>query len=108
VKPLEALGVTAAAPWLLCYWRGGGAAAATVEEDRWDVILRFFRSQEDKRSRSSSRARSQAGTGLAGSKAMVEGDPKPVTRRGQQADTGSCQEELEQAGGKVEVHVSRY
>ena len=103
VKQLETKwGVSAAAP-VAAAAAGGAAAAAPVEaKDTFDVIL--VSAPADKKIAAIKAVREiKAGLGLAESKALVEGAPKPVLEGANKADSDAAKKKLEEAGAKVEV-----
>ncbi len=96
----EKWGVSAAAPVAVAA-AGGGAAAAPVEEQtEFNVILVAFGEQKLNVIKE---VRAITGLGLAESKALVEGAPKPVKEGVSKAEAEQLKAKLEAAGAKVEL-----
>lgn len=97
----EKWGVSAAAPVAVAAAAGGGDAAAAVEEkDEFDVVLVEM---GDKKLNVIKEVRAITGLGLAESKALVEGAPKPVKEGVAKAEAEELKAKLEAAGAKVEL-----
>ena len=107
VKQLETTwGVTAAAPAAAASAGGaaaGGPAAPVAEaKTAFDVIL--VSAPPDKKIAAIKAVREiKAGLGLADTKALVEGAPKPVLEGANKADADAAKKKLEDAGAKVEI-----
>ena len=105
VKVLEErLGVSAAAPAAVAVAApGAAAAAAPAEEEKteFDVILAGF--DAAKKIAIIKVVREVTGLGLAESKAMVDGAPKPLKTGISKDEANELKKKLEEAGAKVEV-----
>ncbi len=105
VKALEErLGVSAAAPVAAVAAApaaGGAAAPAEEEKTEFDVILAGF--DAAKKIGIIKVVREVTGLGLAESKAMVDGAPKPVKTGISKDEANELKKKLEEAGAKVEV-----
>ncbi len=102
VKELEeTFGVTAAAPMAMAAMPAGGAEAAAVEEQtEFDVILE---SAGDKKIQVIKVVRAITGLGLKEAKDLVDGAPKPVKEAVSKEEAESIKNQLEEAGGVVQV-----
>jgi len=103
VKELEEkFGVSAAAPVAFAgpAVAGGVAAAAAEEKTEFDVILIGF---GDKKIQVIKEIRAITGLGLKEAKALVEGVPAPVKEGIAKEDAQKIKEQLEAAGGQVDV-----
>lgn len=103
VKELEEkFGVSAAAPVAFAgpAVGGGEAAAAAEEKTEFDVILLGF---GDKKIQVIKEIRAITGLGLKEAKALVEGVPAPVKEGIAKEDAQKIKEQLEAAGGQVDV-----
>ena len=104
VKVLEErLGVSAAAPAAVAVPAIGGGEAKPAEEEKteFDVILAGF--DAAKKIGIIKVVREVTGLGLAESKAMVDGAPKPVKTGISKDEAYELKKKLEEAGAKVEV-----
>ena len=105
VKVLEErLGVSAAAPVAVAAAApGAAAAAAPAEEEKteFDVILAGFDAAE--KIGIIKVVREVTGLGLAESKALVDGAPKPLKTGIAKDEANELKKKLEDAGAKVEV-----
>ena len=105
VKVLEErLGVSAAAPAAVAVAApGAAAAAAPAEEEKteFDVVLAGF--DAAKKIAIIKVVREVTGLGLAESKAMVDGAPKPLNTGISKDEANELKKKLEEAGAKVEV-----
>jgi len=105
VKVLEErLGVSAAAPVAVAAAApGAAAAAAPAEEEKteFDVILAGF--DAAKKIGIIKVVREVTGLGLAESKALVDGAPKPLKTGIAKDEANELKKKLEEAGAKVEV-----
>ena len=105
VKVLEErLGVSAAAPVAVAAAApGAAAAAAPAEEEKteFDVILAGF--DAAKKIGIIKVVREVTGLGLAESKALVDGAPKPLKTGISKDEANELKKKLEEAGAKVEV-----
>lgn len=80
---------------------GGGEAAAVAEEkDEFDVVLV---SAGDKKINVIKEARAITGLGLKEAKELVEGAPKPVKEGVNKEEAQKLKEQIEGAGGQVDV-----
>jgi large subunit ribosomal protein L7/L12 len=80
---------------------GGGEEAAAVEEQtEFDVVLTSF---GDNKIAVIKVVRAATGLGLKEAKAVVEGAPKAVKEGVSQDDADKLKEEIEGAGGSVEI-----
>jgi len=103
VKELEeTFGVTAAAPMAMAAMpmAGGGEAAAAEEQTEFDVILE---SAGDKKIQVIKVVRAITGLGLKEAKDLVDGAPKPVKEAVSKEEAESIKNQLEEAGGVVQV-----
>ncbi|MFO7932421.1 MAG: 50S ribosomal protein L7/L12 [Thermodesulfobacteriota bacterium] len=103
VKELEEkFGVSAAAPVAAAAApAGGGEEAAPAEEQtEFDVILN---SAGDKKIQVIKEVRAITGLGLKEAKALVEEAPKPVKEGVVKEEADKMKEQLEGAGGSVEI-----
>jgi large subunit ribosomal protein L7/L12 len=100
----EKWGVTAAAPMAVAMpgaAAGGGAAAAAAEEKtEFDVILV---SAGDKKIQVIKEVRAVTGLGLKEAKDLVEGAPKPVKEGVSKDEAKKIKEQIEAAGGQVDI-----
>lgn len=98
----EKWGVSAAAPVAVAAAPGAAGAAAPAEEEKteFDVILAEF---GDKKLNVIKEVRAITGLGLAESKALVEGAPKPVKEGVSKDEAEELKTKLEAAGAKVEL-----
>ena len=79
---------------------GGGDAAPAEEKTEFDVILTGF---GDKKIAVIKVVRSATSLGLKEAKDLVEGAPKPVKEGVSKEDAEKLKEEIEAAGGSVEI-----
>ena len=97
----EKWGVTAAAPMAMAMPGAAAAAAAPVEEQtEFDVILL---SAGDKKIQVIKEVRAVTGLGLKEAKDLVEGAPKPVKEGVSRDEAKKIKEQIEAAGGQVDV-----
>ena len=98
----EKWGVTAAAPVAVAAMPGGGAAAAAPAEEKteFDVILL---TAGDKKIQVIKEVRAVTGLGLKEAKDLVEGAPKPVKEGVSKDEAKKIKEQIEAAGGQVDV-----
>jgi len=102
VKELEeTFGVSAAAPMAMAAMPAGGGEAAPAEEQTvFDVILE---SCGDKKIQVIKVVRAITGLGLKEAKELVDGAPKPVKEAVSKEEAESIKNQLEEAGGVVQV-----
>jgi large subunit ribosomal protein L7/L12 len=103
VKVLEKhYGVSAAAPMAVAAGpaAGGDDAAAAEEKSAYTVMLT---SAGDQKINVIKAVREITGLGLAESKALVDGAPKPVKENVSKADAEEAKSKLEAAGATVEM-----
>lgn len=105
VKVLEGhYGVSAAAPMAVAAAPAGGAGgdegAAAEEKSTFTVVLA---SAGDQKINVIKAVREITGLGLAESKALVDGAPKPVKENVAKADAEEAKTKLEEAGATVEL-----
>jgi large subunit ribosomal protein L7/L12 len=101
VKTLEKhYGVSAAAPAAAAAPAGGGEVAAVEEKSTFTVVLA---SVGDSKINVIKAVREITGLGLAESKALVDGAPKPVKENVSKADADEAKSKLEAAGATVEM-----
>ena len=95
-------GVSAAAPVAVAALPGAGAGAAAAAEEKteFDVILI---SAGDKKIQVIKEVRAVTGLGLKEAKDLVEGAPKPVKEGVSKDDAKKIKEQIEAAGGQVEI-----
>ena len=95
-------GVTAAAPVAVAAApaAGGDGAAAAEEKDSFDVILT---GTGDKKIQVIKVVRAATGLGLKEAKALVDEAPKPVKEGIEREEADKLKQELEEAGGSVEL-----
>jgi large subunit ribosomal protein L7/L12 len=98
----EKWGVSAAAPVAVAALPGAGAgpAAAAEEKTEFDVILL---TAGDKKIQVIKEVRAVTGLGLKEAKDLVEGAPKPVKEGVSKDEAKKIKEQIEAAGGQVEV-----
>jgi large subunit ribosomal protein L7/L12 len=98
----EKWGVSAAAPVAVAAMPGAGAgpAAAAEEKTEFDVILL---TAGDKKIQVIKEVRAVTGLGLKEAKDLVEGAPKPVKEGVSKDEAKKIKEQIEAAGGQVEV-----
>ena len=99
----EEFGVTAAAPVAVAAAGGGGggeAAAPAEEKDEFDVILT---AAGDKKIQVIKEVRALTNLGLKEAKDLVDGAPKAVLEKVSKEDAAKAKDQLEAAGGSVEV-----
>jgi large subunit ribosomal protein L7/L12 len=98
----EKFGVTAAAPVAMAAMPAqGGAAAETEEKTEFDVILKSF--DASKKIAVIKEIRAITGLGLKEAKELVEAGGKAVKEGVSKADAQKMKEQLEAAGGVVEI-----
>lgn len=93
-------GVSAAAPVAVAAAAGGGAEAAGVEKNEFDVILISF---GDKKIQVIKEIRAITGLGLKEAKDLVEGVPKAIKEAATKDEAAEIQKKIEEAGGQVDV-----
>jgi large subunit ribosomal protein L7/L12 len=95
-------GVTAAPAAVAVAGIGGGAAGAAVAEEKteFDVILT---SAGEKKIQVIKEVRAITGLGLKEAKDLVEGAPKPVKEGVDKDEAQKIKEQIEAAGGQVEI-----
>jgi large subunit ribosomal protein L7/L12 len=98
----EKWGVTAAAPVAVAMPGAapGAAAAAAEEKTEFDVILV---SAGDKKIQVIKEVRAVTGLGLKEAKDLVEGAPKPVKEGVSKDEAKKIKEQIEAAGGQVDI-----
>jgi large subunit ribosomal protein L7/L12 len=96
----EKWGVSAAAPVAVAAAAGAPAAAAAEEKDEFTVMLV---SAGDKKIQVIKEVRAITGLGLKEAKDLVEGAPKPVKEGVSKDDAKKIKEQIEAAGGQVDV-----
>src|SRR5919107_2543166 len=79
---------------------GGGDAAAAEEQTAFDVVLT---AAGDKKIQVIKVVRAATGLGLKEAKALVDEAPKPVKEGVEKDEADNLGQELEEAGGSVEV-----
>ncbi len=98
----EKFGVSAAAPVAVAAMpAAGGAAAEAEEKSEFDVILKGF--DASKKIAVIKEVRALTGLGLKEAKELVEAGGKAVKEGVSKADAQKMKEQLEAAGGVVEV-----
>jgi large subunit ribosomal protein L7/L12 len=96
----EKFGVTAAAPVAVA--PAGGAAAAVVEEKtEFTVVLKSY--DAEKKIPVIKEVRAITGLGLKEAKELVEAGDKPVKEGVSKEEAAKIKQQLETAGGKVDV-----
>jgi large subunit ribosomal protein L7/L12 len=93
---VSATAVAAAAPAA----GGGGDAAAEEEQTAFDVVLT---AAGDKKIQVIKVVRAATGLGLKEAKALVDEAPKPIKEGVEKDEADKLKQELEEAGGSVEV-----
>jgi large subunit ribosomal protein L7/L12 len=93
---VSATAVAAAAPAAA----GGGDAAAEEEQTAFDVVLT---AAGDKKIQVIKVVRAATGLGLKEAKALVDEAPKPIKEGVEKDEADKLKQELEEAGGSVEV-----
>jgi large subunit ribosomal protein L7/L12 len=93
-------GVTAAPAAVAVAGPAGTAAAAVEEKTEFDVILV---SAGDKKIQVIKEVRAITGLGLKEAKDLVEGAPKPVKEGVEKDEAQKIKEQIEAAGGQVEI-----
>jgi len=98
----EKWGVSAAAPVAMAAAPGAAAAGAAPEEEKtdFDVVLV---SAGDKKIQVIKEVRAITGLGLKEAKDLVEGAPKPLKEGVPQDEAKKIKEQIEAAGGQVDV-----
>jgi large subunit ribosomal protein L7/L12 len=94
---VSATAVAAAAP---AAGGGGGDAAAEEEQTAFDVVLT---AAGDKKIQVIKVVRAATGLGLKEAKALVDEAPKPIKEGVEKDEADKLRQELEEAGGSVEV-----
>jgi len=90
----------AAAPVMMAAPGGGGGGEAAEEQDEFDVILT---AAGDKKIQVIKEVRALTSLGLKEAKDLVDGAPKPVLEKVTKEAADAAKEQLEAAGGSVEV-----
>ena len=97
----ESWGVSAAAPVAVAAGApAAGAGEAAEEKDEFDVILV---AAGDKKIQVIKEVRTITGLGLKEAKELVEGAPKPIKEGVSKEDASKLKEQVEAAGGQVDV-----
>ena len=97
----ESWGVSAAAPVAVAAGApAAGADEAAEEKDEFDVILV---AAGDKKIQVIKEVRTITGLGLKDAKELVEGAPKPIKEGVSKEDASKLKEQVEAAGGQVDV-----
>ena len=98
----ETFGVTAAAPVAVAAAGApaGGDAEAAEEQDEFDVVLE---AAGDKKIAVIKEVRALTSLGLKEAKDLADGAPKPVLEKVDKASADKAKEQLEGAGGTVEI-----
>ena len=96
----EKWGVSAAAPVAVAAAAGAPAAAAVEEKDEFTVTLL---SAGDKKIQVIKEVRAITGLGLKEAKDLVEGAPKPIKEGVSKDEAKKIKEQVEAAGGQVDV-----
>ena len=97
----EKWGVTAAAPVAMAMpGAAAGAPAPAEEQTEFDVILI---SSGDKKIQVIKEVRAVTGLGLKEAKDLVEGAPKPVKEGVSKDEAKKIKEQIEAAGGQVDI-----
>jgi len=96
----EKWGVSAAAPVAMAAAAAAPAAAAAVEQDEFTVVLL---SSGDKKIQVIKEVRAITGLGLKEAKDLVEGAPKPIKEGVSKDEAKKIKEQVEAAGGQVDV-----
>jgi large subunit ribosomal protein L7/L12 len=100
----EKLGVSAAVPVAVSAAAAGGAApgAAAEEQTEFTVVLKSF--DAEKKIPVIKEVRAITGLGLKEAKELVEAGDKPVKEGISKEEAQKIKQQLETAGGAVEVH----
>ncbi len=96
----EKWGVSAAAPVAMAAAPGAAPAEAAEEQTEFDVILL---SSGDKKIQVIKEVRTITALGLKEAKALVEQAPKPVKEGVSKDEAAKLKEQLEAAGGQVDI-----
>ncbi len=98
----ETFDVTAAsaAPVMMAAPGGGAGAEAAEEQDEFDVILT---AAGEKKIQVIKEVRALTSLGLKEAKDLVDGAPQPVLEKVKKEDADKAKEQLEAAGGSVEL-----
>ena len=98
----EKFGVTAAAPMMAMPAGGGGGGGAAVAEEQteFDVVLT---GSGDKKIQVIKEVRALTSLGLKEAKDLVDSAPKPVLEKVNKEAADKAKEQLEGAGGTVEI-----
>jgi large subunit ribosomal protein L7/L12 len=97
----EKFGVTAAAPVAVAAAGGGAAAPAVEEKTEFTVVLKSF--DAEKKIPVIKEVRAITGLGLKEAKELVEAGDKPVKEGVSKEEAAKIKQQLETAGGKVDV-----
>ena len=96
----EKWGVSAAAPVAVAAGGAAAAAPAAVEKEEFDVILI---SSGDKKIQVIKEVRAITSLGLKEAKELVEGAPKPLKEGVSKDEAAKLKEQIEAAGGQVDI-----
>jgi len=96
----EKWGVSAAAPVAVAAAAGGAGAEAAVEKDEFDVVLL---SAGDKKIQVIKEVRAITSLGLKEAKELVESAPKAIKEGVSKDEAQKIKEQIEGAGGQVDV-----
>jgi large subunit ribosomal protein L7/L12 len=96
----EKWGVTAAAPMAVAAMPGAAGGEVAEEKDEFDVILI---SSGDKKIQVIKEVRAITGLGLKEAKELVESAPKPVKEGVSKDEAAKLKEQIEGAGGQVDL-----
>lgn len=97
----EKFGVSAAAPVAVAAVAGGGAAPAVEEKTEFTVVLKSF--DAEKKIPVIKEVRAITGLGLKEAKELVEAGDKPVKEGISKDEAAKIKQQLETAGGKVDI-----
>jgi len=104
IKALEEeFGVSAAAVAAPVAAAGGGGGDAGAEEEESGTVDVILAEAGDKKIQVIKVVRAATGLGLKEAKALVDEAPKPVKEGIEKEEADKLKQELEEAGGKVEV-----
>jgi large subunit ribosomal protein L7/L12 len=97
----EKFGVSAAAPVAVAAAGGAAAAAAVEEKTEFTVVLKGF--DAEKKIPVIKEVRAITGLGLKEAKELVEAGDKPVKEGVSKDEAAKIKQQLETAGGKVDI-----
>jgi large subunit ribosomal protein L7/L12 len=100
VKKMESEWGVTAAPAAVAVAAGAGAAPVAEEKTEFDVVLT---SAGEKKIQVIKEVRAITGLGLKEAKDLVEGAPKAVKEGVDKAEAQKIKEQIEAAGGQVEI-----